>query len=134
MRIVVGLMALLLCLTSPAVQAANLVYVPMDDRPVNLEYVLDSVRAAGSEIVSPPADFIAGRELLRKIVFHNRDRDLVFIIKHGGHSDHLLPFAGRRQRKTAPWSRLAPTRGNSANSSKSFTKTFFAANDTNHLR
>ncbi len=62
MRIVVGLMALLLCLTSPAVQAANLVYVPMDDRPVNLEYVLDSVRAAGSEIVSPPADFIAGRE------------------------------------------------------------------------
>lgn len=33
----------------------------MDDRPVNLEYVVDTVKAGGAEIVAPPLELIPGR-------------------------------------------------------------------------
>jgi hypothetical protein len=45
-----------------ATQAASLGYVPMDDRPVNLEYVLDSARAASLNITAPAQADIAGRD------------------------------------------------------------------------
>lgn len=41
--------------------AASIVYLPMDDRPVNLEYVVDTVTAGGAEIITPPMDLIPGR-------------------------------------------------------------------------
>ena len=53
---------LLLMLGGPVVQAAGVGYVPMDDRPVNLEYVVDTVRAAGTRIATPSQVDIAGRE------------------------------------------------------------------------
>ena len=53
---------LLLMLGGPVVQAAGVGYVPMDDRPVNLEYVVDTVRAAGTRIAAPSQVDIAGRE------------------------------------------------------------------------
>ena len=56
---VVGLMLLL---GGPVVQAASVGYVPMDDRPVNLEYVVDTVRSAGTRIATPQQLNIAGRE------------------------------------------------------------------------
>jgi hypothetical protein len=46
----------------PTVQAGAVGYVPMDDRPVNLEYVLATVRAAGTPFVTPPSAALAGRE------------------------------------------------------------------------
>ena len=62
MKTVIGLLCLLLLWASPVAAAATVGYVPMDDRPVNLEYVVDSVRAARIGIVTPSESLIAGRE------------------------------------------------------------------------
>lgn len=62
MKTVIGLLCLLLLWASPVAEAATVGYVPMDDRPVNLEYVGDSVRAARIGIVTPSESLIAGRE------------------------------------------------------------------------
>ena len=51
------------CLTFPAAigaAAGTILYVPMDDRPVNLEYAADSVTGAGLSILVPPPDMLAG--------------------------------------------------------------------------
>lgn len=42
--------------------AATIVYIPMDNRPVNLEYVMDSAKAAQVEVLAPPAAILAGRQ------------------------------------------------------------------------
>jgi len=42
--------------------AASVGYIPMDDRPVNLEYVIDTARAAGNKIVAPTDALLASRE------------------------------------------------------------------------
>lgn len=62
MKTVIGLLCLLLLWASSVAEAATVGYVPMDDRPVNLEYVVDSVRAARIGIVTPSESLIAGRE------------------------------------------------------------------------
>ena len=51
------------CLLFPAANgeaAGTILYVPMDDRPVNLEYAADSVTGAGLRILVPPPDMLAG--------------------------------------------------------------------------
>lgn len=69
MKILIGILSLWFFLLGPATtQAASLGYVPMDDRPVNLEYVLDSVRAAGLKIAAPAQDDIAGRDRQGNVV------------------------------------------------------------------
>ena len=47
---------------SQSVMAANgtLLYVPMDDRPVCLDYTVETMQAAGWDIKTPPRDYIAG--------------------------------------------------------------------------
>jgi hypothetical protein len=55
-------LCLLVLLGGTTAQAATLGYVPMDDRPVNLEYVQTTVQAAGEQMVTPPTAIIAGRE------------------------------------------------------------------------
>jgi hypothetical protein len=45
----------------PAVNAQTIVYIPADDRPVNLDYVVDTAKAVGVEIVTPPAIFLGSR-------------------------------------------------------------------------
>jgi hypothetical protein len=62
MKLLIGVLCLVLSLGGSVVQAATIGYVPMDDRPVNLENVVDTVRAAGTSIVAPPVSAIAGRE------------------------------------------------------------------------
>jgi len=62
MKILIAVIILLMLFICPGVQAATIIYVPMDDRPVNLDYVLKSVKAAGHEIIAPPIGLIAGRE------------------------------------------------------------------------
>lgn len=42
--------------------AATFVYLPMDDRPVNLEYVQESAKAANVEVITPPMAMLAGRQ------------------------------------------------------------------------
>lgn len=42
--------------------AGKILFVPMDNRPVCLSYTVDTLKAAGWEIVTPPAQLIASRE------------------------------------------------------------------------
>lgn len=44
------------------VLAKRILYVPMDNRPVCLDYVLDTMKSAGWEIVIPPRSLIASRD------------------------------------------------------------------------
>lgn len=48
-------------LTASAAQAANgtVLYIPMDDRPVCLDYTVASMEAAGWDVKTPPAEYIA---------------------------------------------------------------------------
>ena len=62
MKLLISLWSVFLLLGMLPVQAAVVGYVPMDDRPVNLEYVADTARAAGETIVTPPVLNIAGRQ------------------------------------------------------------------------
>ena len=62
MKILSLVFCLLMMVCAPVVEAATIGYIPMDDRPVNLEYVVDTGRAAKSVIVTPPVTDIAGRE------------------------------------------------------------------------
>lgn len=57
---VLFLVALMLQLS--AVQAATIVYVPQDDRPVSLDNVVDTAEAAKLTVLTPPADLIASRD------------------------------------------------------------------------
>ena len=43
------------------VSAQTIVYIPMDDRPVNLEYVVDTAQAAGVDVVVPPKALLGTR-------------------------------------------------------------------------
>lgn len=52
--------AFCVCL-APAAFAKTILYVPADDRPVSLEYCVDTVKAAGFDILTPPVENIAGR-------------------------------------------------------------------------
>ncbi len=48
----------ILCLTATTVSAQTIIYIPIDDRPVNMEYVIETAKAAGVDIVTPPASLI----------------------------------------------------------------------------
>lgn len=52
---------LFLVLAASSVSAQTIVYIPIDDRPVNLQYVVDTAKAAGVDIVTPPADLLGSR-------------------------------------------------------------------------
>ncbi len=58
--VVFVLAAVLLGAAVPAA-AQTIVYVPFDNRPVSLDYVVDTARAAGLEVVTPPADLLGSR-------------------------------------------------------------------------
>lgn len=56
------LAAVLICLlAASSVSAQTIVYIPIDDRPVNLEYVVDTAKAAGIDIVAPPPALLGSR-------------------------------------------------------------------------
>lgn len=48
-------------LTAIPVKAQTIVYIPADDRPVNLDYVVDTAQAAGVNIVAPPSALLGSR-------------------------------------------------------------------------
>lgn len=47
----------IVCLIAP-VSAETIVYIPADDRPVNVDYVVETARAAGADIVVPPSNLL----------------------------------------------------------------------------
>ena len=42
--------------------SGKILFVPMDNRPVCLSYTVDTLKAAGWDIITPPEEFIASRE------------------------------------------------------------------------
>lgn len=62
MKQVIWLICFVILLSGQVAQAGSVGYVPMDDRPVNLEYVMDTVRASGTRIVAPSDALLATRE------------------------------------------------------------------------
>ncbi len=58
---VVFVLVAVLCLAAVPAAAQTIVYVPFDNRPVSLDYVVDTAKAAGVEIVTPPAGLLGSR-------------------------------------------------------------------------
>lgn len=52
----------ILLLAVPTALAKTILYVPADDRPVSLEYAVDTLKAANIDILVPPAEYLAGRQ------------------------------------------------------------------------
>ena len=55
------MVAAVLWLAVPSVSAQTIAYIPLDDRPVNLDYVVDTAKAAGVDIMVPPAALLGSR-------------------------------------------------------------------------
>ena len=58
----VGLIVMFFLLAAVPVQAQRLLYVPADNRPVSLQYVVDTFQAAGTTILTPPDSLLAARD------------------------------------------------------------------------
>ena len=43
------------------VEAATLLFVPLDDRPVCLQYTVETLQAAGHEVLTPPEELLSTR-------------------------------------------------------------------------
>lgn len=59
LRLFVFCLCLLICHNTFAYKG-TILYVPMDDRPVCLDYTVETMRAAGYDIMVPPRELIAG--------------------------------------------------------------------------
>jgi hypothetical protein len=73
-----------LCLAAVPAAAQTIVYVPFDNRPVSLDYVVETARAAGIDVVTPPAALLGSRtqpgdpqELWAWLYEHGRTADAV---------------------------------------------------------
>ena len=48
-------------LSTAPVAAATFLFVPIDDRPVCLQYTVETLQAAGHEVLTPPVDILSTR-------------------------------------------------------------------------
>jgi hypothetical protein len=48
-------------LVMPIALAKTILYVPFDDRPVSVDYAIDTVKAANVDIIVPPTEYLASR-------------------------------------------------------------------------
>ena len=62
MKRLVWLTCCLVLLAQPVVLAGTIGYIPMDNRPVNLEYVTDTAQSAGAQVLEPSEAWLASRE------------------------------------------------------------------------
>lgn len=64
LKILIFLCMLLLCQTALAAETkqGTIIYIPMDNRPVCLDYTVASMRAAGWDVRTPPAAYIANEK------------------------------------------------------------------------
>lgn len=60
-RLVIAAAFFCLLIVGAQAEAETVLYVPADDRPVSLEYAVDTVKAANLEILTPPVEYLAGR-------------------------------------------------------------------------
>jgi len=80
------LIALVILLASQTVQAQTILYVPADNRPVSLDYIVDTATAAGAEIITPQRAIVAGRTdpgnpdyLWSWVLTHCKDADAIVV-------------------------------------------------------
>lgn len=83
-KVVVLAMILMFCIAAVPASAQTILYIPFDNRPVSLDYVVETARAAGIEIVAPPAALLGNRtnpgdpkELWAWLFEHGRTADAV---------------------------------------------------------
>lgn len=60
-RLVITAVFFCLLIVGPQAEAETVLFIPIDDRPVSLEYAVDTVKAANLEILTPPVEYLAGR-------------------------------------------------------------------------
>ena len=53
--------AALVALAGTPAHAETVLYVPQDDRPVSLQYTVDTAKAAGFTVLTPPQSIISGK-------------------------------------------------------------------------
>lgn len=76
--------AALVCVGSQ-VQAETILYVPQDDRPVSLQYTVDTAKAAGMTVITPPTYLISGRN------YHGEaDKMLAWVEENAPHADVMV--------------------------------------------
>lgn len=54
----------LLFLSSSAATAERILYIPLDDRPVNLDYTVNTFKDAGVDVVTPPESYLSSKNRL----------------------------------------------------------------------
>jgi len=82
------LVVTIFCLHVTPVSAQTILYIPADDRPVNLEYVIDTAKSAGIEIVTPPPALIGS--LSNK---GNADQLWTWLFDHANTADSVVVAA-----------------------------------------
>ncbi|MCE5285796.1 MAG: DUF4127 family protein [Pelosinus sp.] len=76
---------LLFMLVMPLSEAKTILFVPMDNRPVCLDYVVDTVKGANTDILVPPAEYLASRD--RK---GNSDKLWEWVLANASRADALV--------------------------------------------
>ena len=56
-----AVISVIMLFSTSLAQAKTVLYIPADDRPVSLEYSVDTVKAAKFDIMTPPVEYLAGR-------------------------------------------------------------------------
>lgn len=78
----------ILWLTASPVSAQTIIYIPVDDRPVNLDYVVETARTAGVDIVTPPASLLGSLSNMG-----NPDRLWTWLFDHASTADGVVTAA-----------------------------------------
>nr|WP_092071983.1 DUF4127 family protein [Dendrosporobacter quercicolus]NSL48713.1 DUF4127 family protein [Dendrosporobacter quercicolus DSM 1736]SDM34992.1 Protein of unknown function [Dendrosporobacter quercicolus] len=84
-KLIIVPLLLVFMLGISAAQAATILYVPQDDRPVSLEDVVDTAEAAKLTVLAPPAELIASRDKKG-----DPDQLWQWVKDHAGQADALI--------------------------------------------
>ena len=71
--------------TSINIDAETVLYVPQDDRPVSLQYTVDTAREAGMTVLTPPQQLISG-----KTYQGQADQIMAWVEQNAGRADVMV--------------------------------------------
>ena len=71
--------------TSIKIDAETVLYVPQDDRPVSLQYTVDTAREAGMTILTPPQNLISGKNYQGQA-----DQIMAWVEQNAGRADVMV--------------------------------------------
>ena len=75
--------------TSINIDAETVLYVPQDDRPVSLQYTVDTAREAGMTVLTPPQHLISG-----KTYQGQADQIMAWVEQNAGRADVMCISSG----------------------------------------